>query len=107
MTKYQQKIKRLEEKIEEMQRELVRWQQEEKRYLSGLTETCPSYKGNKTERYTDAAGSGDYRDCRTCRGLGVVGPIKCECGNEIATDMIYIRRQNLLDCPWCGRRIDR
>lgn len=36
-------------------------------------EKCPACKGSCGERYTDAAGSMDIRDCRHCSGTGDVG----------------------------------
>ena len=35
-----------------------------------LSRTCGSCKGSKTERYCDAAGDIDDRDCRVCKGRG-------------------------------------
>lgn len=70
--------------------------------LLSLPDICPSCKGSGQERYTDAAGSGDWRECRTCRGLGKIGPIECECGKLIGIDLINVRRDIFPRCPWCG-----
>ncbi len=105
MTKYRQRIDNLLNEIEENQKKVLSLQKEEEVYMLGLKEICPSCNGTKTERYCDAAGDMDDRDCLTCHGLGVVGPINCGCGNVIPIDMVYIRRQTFPDCPWCGRRI--
>lgn len=106
MTKYQEEIKRLHDEIQQKQEKILELQRREKALLSSLTETCPSCKGKKTERYCDAAGSMDTRECQTCKGYGVVGPIECACGNVIPVDMIYVRRQSSPNCPWCGRRLE-
>lgn len=106
MTKYQEEIKELRAKIHQKQEKILELQQKEKALLSGLTEICPSCKGKKTERYCDAAGSMDTRKCKTCKGYGYVGQIKCECGNVIPVDMIHLRRLSFPECPWCGRRLE-
>ena len=106
MSKYQGAIKKLRQEIEEKQKKIQELEEKEKVMLSGLTVVCPSCGGKKTERYTDAAGSGDTRDCLTCRGYGVVGPIECRCGHTISVDMIYLRRQSVPYCPWCGRLVE-
>ena len=87
-------IRKLQEKkrLLEKQREL----------LEHLPELCPSCEGKGTETYTDAAGSIDWRECKTCRGLGKIGPIQCSCGHVIGTDMTSLRRQSSPRCPWCG-----
>lgn len=48
--------------------------QEKKRLMQTLLELCPSCKGTGEESYMDAAGSRDWRDCKTCGGIGKVGP---------------------------------
>lgn len=77
--------------------------------LLSLPEVCPSCEGTGRERYTDEAGSGDWRECKTCGGLGRIGPMKCgACGRVIGTDMIFWRRLYSGSpiehhrCPWCG-----
>ena len=78
--------------------------EEKKKRILSLVDICPSCDGNGSERYTDAAGSGDWRDCRVCRGLGKVVDLRCtNCGNVTTPKMLraYIDRQ----CPWCGRRL--
>lgn len=72
--------------------------------LLSLPEICPSCGGTGQERYTDAAGSGDWYECLTCNGLGKIGPMICRsCGRVIGTDMIYWRREfRFPSCPWCG-----
>ena len=105
MTKYQESIRILQDEIQEKEGKILELQRKEKMLLSGLKETCPSCKGKKTERYCDAAGDMDDRECETCKGHGVVGNIICKCGNTIPADMIYLRRQSSPDCPWCGRRL--
>lgn len=69
-----------------------------------LKEICPTCKGSGEERYTDAAGSGDWRECKTCRGLGKVKDLECSCGNIITVKMFRAYRNR--ECPWCGRRLD-
>jgi len=100
------KIKYLERKITETKEELERLEEEKAKLedtLQNLDVTCPSCGGKGREKYTDAAGDTDTRDCQTCRGLGKVSDIKCEhCGNVITTDMIWLRRQVWPHCPWCG-----
>lgn len=73
-----------------------------KRALAELPEICPSCKGFGKERYTDAAGDSDWRECMICRGLGKVGPIKCTgCRRTIDVDMVHVRMQPHPCCPWC------
>lgn len=70
-----------------------------------LSTICPSCDGTGQERYMDAAGSRDYRECLTCNGVGKIAPIKCRCGNIIGVDMIAVRREPSSTCPWCGARL--
>lgn len=90
--------------IERIKRRIKRLE-EKKEILLSLPNICPSCRGSGRERYTDAAGSGDWRDCSTCRGLGKIGPIECDCGKVIGTDMIRIRQATFPECPWCGKSL--
>lgn len=97
-----EEIANIEGKIRELQNR-KRALEAKKRALAELPETCPSCKGSGKERYTDAAGDSDWRECMTCRGLGKVGPIKCTgCGRTIDVDMVHVRRQPHPCYPWCG-----
>jgi len=71
-----------------------------KEIISKLKTICPSCKGTGEERYTDAAGSGDWRECSICKGLGKIGNLKCSCGREINIEMKYSYKKRL--CPYCG-----
>ena len=93
-TKAMQEIRVLENKIKRLD--------EKKEMLLSLPTTCPSCKGSGRERYTDAAGSGDWRECSTCRGIGKIGQIECKCGKVIGVDMIRVRQETFPSCPWCG-----
>jgi len=93
--------KQLRREIGDREAKIVRLEKIEK-MMKTLPETCPSCEGRGEERYTDAADSTNWRDCKTCRGLGKIGDIKCECGNVITTDMIQVRRESIPKCPWCG-----
>lgn len=95
-------IQHISEKIELLQ-DRKRYLEEQKRMLENLPDICPTCKGTGKERYTDAAGDVDERDCLTCRGLGRIGPIKCPCGHTIDVDMVHARRQPFPSCPWCGK----
>jgi len=88
--------------------ECIKYLEMRREKLLNLPEKCPSCEGTGQERYTDAAGSGDWRECWTCRGLGKIGPLKCRgCGRIIGTDMIYIRRKSEFPkCPWCGGALE-
>lgn len=102
MAELDRKIAEIEREITEL-RERKRALKARKRMLAELPEVCPSCGGSGEESYTDAAGDTDTRECRTCRGLGKVGPIECSnCGHTITTDMVYTRRQADPRCPWCG-----
>ena len=46
--------------------------QNKKHLMQTLPDICPSCKGTGEERYTDAAGSRDWRDCSMCDGVGRV-----------------------------------
>ena len=74
-----------------------------KEELLHLTEVCPTCNGRGEERYTDAAGSGDWRECQTCQGLGKVKDLKCSCGKVTTVEMLRAYRER--ECPWCGRRL--
>ncbi len=99
---------RIDEAIEYAQKEIdtvnnrIENLKKKREYLLSLTDVCPSCDGRGQERYTDAAGSGDWRECLTCRGLGKIGPIECECGKIIGVDMVRVRRETFPRCPWCG-----
>jgi rubrerythrin len=95
-------IQSIDEEIQEFQ-DRKRILEVQKQSLAELPDKCPSCGGSGTERYTDAAGDVDERDCLTCRGLGRIGPIKCPCGHTIDVDMVHARRQPLPSCPWCGK----
>ena len=96
-------IKRQEEHIEVAEREIAALGEKRRRVLS-LTEICPSCDGDGQERYTDAAGSGDWRDCGICRGLGKVADLRCPgCGQVTTPAMRRVYRDRT--CPWCGRRL--
>ncbi|MGB9793366.1 MAG: hypothetical protein ACPLTR_12465 [Thermacetogeniaceae bacterium] len=98
----EKRIAEIEEKIAELQ-ERKRALEEKKQILEGLTEVCPTCKGTGREDFLNPAGDSDTWDCRTCRGLGKVGPIECAgCGHTVTTDMVYTRRQADPRCPWCG-----
>lgn len=103
------RIKYLERMITDTKKELEKLEKEKaeiENILRNLDVTCPSCDGKGREKYTDAAGDTDTRDCRTCRGLGKVSDIKCEhCGNVITTDMVWLRRQSFPQCPWCGESL--
>lgn len=47
--------------------------QEKKRLMQTLPDICPACKGTGEETCMDAAGSRDWRNCRTCGGIGKVG----------------------------------
>lgn len=100
---YQEKIEALQKKVEEINSKILDLQEEEKKFKESLNMLCPTCEGRKNERYTDTAGSGDWRTCRTCKGYGHIGDYECGCGNVITTDMIYLRRRGIPECPWCGR----
>lgn len=51
----------------------LRCLQEKKRLMQTLPDICPACKGTGEETCMDAAGSRDWRDCRTCGGIGKVG----------------------------------
>ncbi len=95
---YEDDMNKLKRKIKDIK--------QKKEMLLSLSVICPSCNGTGKESYTDAAGSNDIRNCLTCRGLGKVGPIECECGKVIDVGMISIRRMVLPICPWCGRGLD-
>ena len=38
--------------------------------IGNLESICPSCNGSRTERYCDAAGDMDDRDCSSCKGTG-------------------------------------
>lgn len=84
--------------------------QKKRATLLSLPDTCLSCGGTGRERYTDEAGSSDWRECLTCRGLGKIGLLRCaSCGRVAGTDMIFIRRQTsygAVRCPWCGGVMD-
>lgn len=71
LQRVQKKREKLEKEIERLEREL-RGLDAEEAYASQLTELCPSCGGGGEERYTDAAGSGDWRECSACKGWGYV-----------------------------------
>lgn len=97
-------ITRLKKEIEGKQGEIRSLTRQLEKILT-LNETCPACRGSGLERYTDAAGSSDTRDCEVCQGLGVIGPITCQCGHVIGTDMIAVRNQTYPRCPWCGNTL--
>lgn len=100
---YERVIKKKEEQVKKLQLEIEELKKEEKMFVSTLTDVCPSCRGTKKERYTDAAGSMDTRDCKTCKGVGFISDIKCDqCGKIITTKMIAVRRETFPRCPWCG-----
>ena len=73
-------IERLKKEIDEQTKEITELEMRRQKLLS-LPETCPSCKGTGEERYTDAAGDSDIRECLTCKGLGKIGPLECRrCG---------------------------
>lgn len=92
------------EEIASVKERIERLKQKKESLLS-LPDICPSCGGGGQERYTDAAGSGDWRYCRTCRGLGKIGPIQCECGKTIDVEMVEVRRATFPRCPWCGKSL--
>lgn len=95
-------IRRYQDRAKEIQATIAELEAK-KAALLDLPETCPSCKGSGRETYTDAAGSRDWRDCLTCKGLGKIGPMQCRsCGKIIGTDMIHFRRCGDNRCPWCG-----
>ncbi len=98
-----QRAKAMEE-IETLKNRIKRLD-DKKEMLLSLPTVCTSCNGSGMERYTDAAGSGDWRQCLTCRGLGKIGPIECQCGKVIETDMVMVRRTNFPECPWCGKSL--
>jgi len=63
--------------IHSLKNKLQELENKKQKFLS-LTHICPSCNGTGQERYTDAAGSGDWRDCKTCNGIGKVEKIKTE-----------------------------
>jgi len=94
----EQQIDDLKARLEDLRRKRA--------LLLSLPEICPSCGGTGQERYIDAAGSGDWRECLTCKGLGKIGPLKCRrCGRVFGTDMVYLRRY-VGACPWCGGGLD-
>ena len=103
VTRVQSKKEKIKNQIEELRQKLSSLDREEV-YATQLTELCPDCKGSCQERYTDAAGSGDWRDCSTCKGWGyITNGIKCpECGKNL-DDMNHLRRQNMPNCPFCGK----
>lgn len=106
MSAIDSQIQRVRAELEKLNTKLEKLKRK-KEVLLRLPEICPSCSGTGRERYTDEAGSGDWRDCRTCKGLGRVAPLKCEsCGRIAGTDMVYWRRQytrlEVTRCPWCG-----
>lgn len=94
-------IERIQEEISKLIKQ-KRALEAEKEMLLNLPVTCPSCDGSGEESYVDAAGDTDIRDCRTCRGLGKISNIKCNCGFVITTDMIALRRETFPKCPKCG-----
>lgn len=105
VVRVQNKKAKIKEQIESLQRALINLNTEEA-YASQLTELCPDCKGECEERYTDAAGSGDWRECSTCKGWGYIskGIICPGCGKSL-DDMTHLRRQNMPNCPFCGRSL--
>lgn len=97
------KREKITKEIEDLQRALFNLNTEEA-YASQLTDLCPSCKGKCEERYTDAAGSGDWRDCSTCKGWGYIskGVICPECKKSL-DDMTHLRRESMPHCPFCGK----
>ena len=103
VTRVQNQKAKVREEIEKLQRSLSSLDQEEE-YARRLTEVCPDCKGRGQERYTDAAGSGDWRDCSTCKGWGYVEKgVRCPgCGRDL-DEMTHLRRQHDPHCPFCGQ----
>lgn len=99
----QNKKEKIRKQIEELKRELSSLDSEEV-YATQLTELCPDCKGKGEERYTDAAGSGDWRDCSTCHGWGYIEKEVCCPSCEKGLDeMFYLRRESMPHCPYCGQ----
>lgn len=102
-------LKRIEHHKERLLKDISKLESElkalesKKEKLLQLKDICPTCNGSGEERYTDAAGSGDWRECETCRGLGKVEPLQCTCGNSLTVDMLRAYRKR--ECPWCGRYI--
>ncbi len=101
----QNKKAKVREEIEKLQQKLSSLDKEEA-YATQLTEICPDCKGDGQERYTDAAGSGDWRDCSTCKGWGYIkkGIICPGCGKSL-DDMMHLRREHMPSCPFCGHSL--
>jgi len=103
---YERLIREKEDQVKKLQSEIERLKKEEKMFISTLTIVCPTCDGTREERYTDAAGSMDTRECKTCKGYGRIGDIKCnQCGNTITSKMVSLRRSDSPKCPWCGGRV--
>ena len=107
VTRVQKQKEEIREQIEKLQRELSDLDTKEV-YATQLTELCPSCKGSRQERYTDAAGSGDWRDCSTCHGWGYIQKgLHCpECKKSL-DDMTHLRRESMPHCPFCGHYLGR
>ncbi len=90
LKKYKEDKARAEMKIAKIE--------EMKNMLLNLPVVCPSCNGTGEESYMDG-----WQECPVCRGLGKIGPIECECGHTIDTDMIGVRNDLAPSCPWCGK----
>lgn len=95
-------IKRYKDELDKIQTKINNLERKKEKLLQ-LKDICPTCKGTGQERYTDAAGSGDWRECLTCLGLGKVEPLECLCGKTITVDMLRAYRKR--ECPWCGGRL--
>lgn len=103
--KVKNKRQRIVAEIAKLERSLQALKHEEA-YAATLTEKCPSCSGSGEESYTDAAGSRDWRSCSTCKGWGYIQKeISCPSCTKDLTEMVYLRRNSYVRCPFCGEYI--